>query len=317
MPCWAPLEGYKRRTGGITFRRSESIGQKMTVPCGQCTGCKITKSKEWAIRCVHEQQMHTENDFITLTYNNENLPQYGSLMKHHFQDFMKRLRRSIEPKKVRFFMCGEYGEQFARPHYHAIIFGHSFSDRIHFNTINGQKLYISETLDDLWRKGYCSVGNVTFESCAYVARYLMKKINGDRAEWHYQKPDPETGELHPITPEYCNMSTGHREAGHGIGGSWYDKYKADVFPDDFVLDPKKSKIKTPTYYRKRYEISNPQEALILKKRRTAQAKLNKDNTPERLKARAKCLEIKLRRLRRPLEIKTDDSQNIHHSRPAS
>lgn len=229
---------------------------------------------------------------------------------------MKRFRKSIEPKKIRYFMCGEYGEKFARPHYHAIIFGHSFDDQIHFNTINGQPLYISEKLDKLWQKGYASIGKVTFESAAYVARYIMKKINGDRAEWHYQRLHEITGELHPVLPEYCDMSLG-RKAGNGIGGAWYKKYRSDIFPDDFVLDPKKRKLKTPSYYRKRYEIDQPNEALILKKRRKKQAKNNKDNTSERLATREKVTKLNIRRLIRPMETENHDSQTIHNSRPES
>ncbi len=110
MTCYSPIAGYRSRTAGtaggygIVFKKEQSNGQKIEVACGQCIGCRLDKSKEWAIRCVHEAQMHEANCFITLTYNAENLPSDGSLVKEHFQKFMKRLRKTT-PQKIRYFHC--------------------------------------------------------------------------------------------------------------------------------------------------------------------------------------------------------------------
>ena len=73
--------------------------------------------------------MHEDNCFITLTYDDENIPWDGSLNKQHFQAFMKRLRWHNKEKKIRYFHVGEYGEQLSRPHYHALIFNHDFDDK--------------------------------------------------------------------------------------------------------------------------------------------------------------------------------------------
>ena len=223
------------------------------LPCGQCIGCRLERSRQWAIRCMHEAQLHDENSYITLTYNDKNLPKDGSLNLRHFQLFMKRLRKKTG-KKIRFYHCGEYGEKFKRPHYHACLFGYQFPDLRYFKTINGNKLYTSKYLDSVWTNkngetmGFSTIGNVTFESAAYVARYIMKKINGEKAEAHYV--NKETGEI--LKPEYTTMS---RRPG-GLGAEWLKKYKTDVYPGDFVVVRGK-KMKPPKYYDRQYELTYP------------------------------------------------------------
>ncbi len=176
MTCYSPIAGYQRRTPGktggfgITFKKSESNGQKIDIACGQCIGCRLDKSREWAIRCVHEAQMNEDNCFITLTYNEKNLPHDGSLDKTHFQKFMKKLRKTTD-NKIRYYHCGEYGENLQRPHYHACLFGHDFADKEFFQNSNGNDLYISKQLDKTWNKGFATIGNMTFETAAYTARY--------------------------------------------------------------------------------------------------------------------------------------------------
>jgi len=187
MACYSPLKGFENRDdGGIQFKRTKNAGPAMEVACGQCLGCRIDKSKEWAARIVHESQMHQDNCFITLTYNQENLPPDGSLNKEHFQKFMKRLRRANESTAIRYFHCGEYGEKLERPHYHACLFGINFdSDRVlHSANDRGDILHTSETLTKLWGKGFATIGELNYETAAYTARYIMKKITGLRAEEH-------------------------------------------------------------------------------------------------------------------------------------
>lgn len=129
----------------------------------------------WAVRIVHEAQMWPQNSFITLTYRPEDLPQGGSLNVEHYQLFMKKLRARNTGHKIRFFHCGEYGEKLSRPHYHAILFNYDFPDKKVFSEKNGNTIYTSELLEDIWGKGFCTIGDVTFQSAAYVARYVMKK----------------------------------------------------------------------------------------------------------------------------------------------
>lgn len=174
--------------------------------------------------------MHLDNCFVTLTYDDEHLPVDHSLNKAHFQKFMKRLRKRIGGQEVRYFHCGEYGERLGRPHYHACLFGYDFPDKQLHQEKNGTRLYTSAFLADLWPYGFSSVGDVTFESAAYVARYVTKKVTGDDAEDHYMYVDPVTGVLHFLQPEYATMSRKR-----AIGRDWYEKYKDEVFPSDEVI----------------------------------------------------------------------------------
>lgn len=239
--------------------------------------------------------MHEVSCFVTLTYSPEKLPVGGSLNKKHFQDFMKRLRKK-HGSKIRFFHCGEYGDQLDRPHYHAIIFGLDFADKKrHSKNERGEQLYKSETLEKLWGHGFCLIGAVTDQSTAYVARYIVKKVTGKNAATHYQKLDPATGEIFNLQPEYVTMSRRP-----GIGASWYAKYASSVFPSDHVVIRGKE-AGPPKYYRKILEVDDPKlsETLRFKRIRSA-AKRKADNTPERLLVKEECRKAKTRSLKRTL-----------------
>lgn len=260
----------------------------MQVPCGRCNGCRIQKTKEWAARCYHEASLYDDNCFITLTYSDDHLPTHGTLIKHHFRDFMKRLRKNVQPKKIRYYQCGEYGEKLGRPHYHALIFNHDFVDKELFQRHNETNLYISKTLTKIWGKGHASVGTVTLESAGYVARYAMKKLNGEKKLHHYMRLNETTGELHELEPEYANMSLKP-----GIGADWFKQYKDDVFPDDFLVINGK-KVGTPNYYMKLLERADPQAYEDIKAVRLKSLAAHKENnTPERLAVREICLNAKL------------------------
>lgn len=223
MPCFHPMPAVRLPDGSVTFTsRSKVDGNDFELPCGQCAGCRLERSRQWAIRCVHESQMHERNCFITLTYSDEFLPPHGGLIYRDFQLFMKRLRKRTGVP-VRFFMCGEYGELDQRPHFHAILFGCDFDDRKYFSkTGSGYKLYTSDLLSELWGMGHCPVGNVTFDSAAYVARYCMKKVTGDLADAHYAVDTPNG--IFQREPEFAHMSLKP-----GIGSTWLAKYRSDVF----------------------------------------------------------------------------------------
>ena len=193
---------------------------------------------------MHESEMHDENCFITLTFDQANLEKRSnplSLDVTEYQRFMKRLRKRFG-KNIRFFHCGEYGEKNKRPHYHAIIFGFDFKDKKLWTNRDGIKLYTSEALQELWPYGFSTIGEVTFQSAAYVARYIMKKWKGEGAEDHYTRWCPQTGEGTTVEPEYCTMSRMP-----GIGKTWLEKFKADVYPHDYVVI-NNHKVKPPRYY---------------------------------------------------------------------
>jgi len=183
------------------------------------------------MRCVHEASLYDENCFITLTYDNEHLPALGNLDRAAFPLFMKRLRKAISPRKVRFYHAGEYGDSFGRPHYHACLFGFDFPDKELYTERAGLPVWRSELLQKLWPFGRTEIGSVTFESAAYVARYILKKLLGKDAEHGYDLYDGETGEIvGKRVPEYTTMSRRP-----GIGRGWYEKFKDEVYPSDSVL----------------------------------------------------------------------------------
>lgn len=275
------------------------IDMPVTIACGQCIGCRLERSRQWAMRCVHESSLHEDNSFITLTYADDHVPIGGSLVKKHFQDFIKRLRWHLNKKhntKIRYYACGEYGSQYERPHYHSCIFGWDFPDKYLWSTRRGVKLYRSPTLETLWPVGFSTVGDVTFESAAYTARYIVKKITGELAAETYERIDTTTGEIHSITPEYTTMSL--RPA---IGKDWFETFTDDVYPSDFVIMRGK-KLKPPRYYNGLYELSHPTEMLSIKKARIRSAMDRRaDNTPDRLATRERCKKLQTQQLKRTYE----------------
>lgn len=317
MACYHPLKAWMTpyklnyETGKpyrkVSFKENEhdDFTIRVDLPCGQCVGCRLERSRQWAIRCMHEAQMHTQNCFITLTYNNESCPKDFSLNHKHFQDFMKRLRKRYGDKNVKFYMAGEYGENFDRPHFHACIFGLDFEDKKFFRrTQTGSFLYTSEILESLWPFGYSTIGDVTFESAAYVARYIMKKVNGEQSS-RYEYCDLETGELIKRKPEYNRMSL-RRPKGTppgtpgGIGASWFEKFGSDIYPHDYVVI-RNTKTKPPRYYDNLYSRKFPEEFEMVQFARELEGKSRaSDNTYERLAVKEQVAKAKLALLKRTI-----------------
>ena len=190
---------------------------------------------------MHEASLYPENSFLTLTYDQEHLPKDNSLHVDHFQLFMKRLRKMYAQKKIRYYHCGEYGEKLSRPHYHALLFNHDFEDKRLFTVREGNRLYTSDILSGLWPQGYSVIGAVTFESAAYVARYILKKVTGEKAEQHYGT----------LRPEYTTMSRRP-----GIASEWFEKYRTDVYSADRVIVRGVS-TRPPRYYDSLLNKSDP------------------------------------------------------------
>ena len=255
----------------------------MEVACGQCLGCRLDKSRMWAMRIVHEASVHEfdrGNCFVTLTYRDRaectaeqflrgyHVPDDWSLNKKHFQDFMKRLRKGSDAK-IRFFHCGEYGNtckhgidleavgcplcNVGRPHYHAALFNCSFGDLESYGSgPDGSLRYTSPSLERVWKYGFVDVGELNFDSAAYVARYIMKKVTGANADDHYMQIDFD-GCATWVQPEYITMSRRP-----GIGRAWFDRFKDDVFPSDEVPVPGSGVFKkVPRYYEEIFACSDP------------------------------------------------------------
>jgi hypothetical protein len=333
MACFHPVQALRPRTGSESTKlifnpNPRSEGDLIQVRCCQCVGCRTDHAREWAVRCVHEASCHEANSYLTLTYAPEKVPEGYTLVLEHFQDFMKRFRQRLvddlwrkkisehsgevtkdikrflrklaqkEAPKIKFFHAGEYGEEYGRPHYHALIFGYDFPDKKFYKVYKGNRLYQSEFLSSLWTLGYATIGALTFESAAYVARYCMKKITGVQADAHYTVVDEETGEIFKRKPEYTTMSRNK-----GIGKEWYDKYKhTDLYNSDNVVLPGRSPLKIPKYYDNNYKMEHPLEFedLQFKRAERAQSRAH-ENTPERLAVRKQCFVANMNRYKREIE----------------
>lgn len=327
MPCYHPVEAWRSKYENVkTGKRSLVFGasasadpdEHILVPCGQCIGCRLERSRQWATRCVHEASLYDENAFITLTYDPEFLPSDGGLVKHHFTDFMKRLRKHYAPRKIRYYMCGEYGELcrvcsqskdeckrsstdhvftpgLGRPHFHACLFNLDFADKELYTVRDDIRIYTSPVLEKIWGKGFVTIGEVTFESAAYVARYIAKKITGDQADSHYWKMNYETGELYEVRPEYNNMSLRP-----GIGADWWREFRTDTKKDFITV--RGAKQRPPKYYDKLMEDYDPQFLELVKEDRKFEAfEQFEDNSPARLKVKERIKLKKYSQLPRNLE----------------
>lgn len=248
---------------------------------------------------MHEASLHEENCFLTLTYDDAHLPPDGGLHKEHFQGFIARLRSAVRPKKFSYFHCGEYGENFGRPHYHALLFGLDFADKRFYNRKHGHVIWRSEKLDKLWGLGECKIGSVTYQSAGYIARYSLKKITGPEAPGWYQKINTTTGEIHDVASEYLTMSRNP-----AIGKRWIEKFMSDCFPCDFVVVDGK-KMRVPRYYEKQARKTRGLDAhkALLAKRfaRSITPQVVREQTPPRLQARETVKKAALSELKKELQ----------------
>lgn len=258
--CYRPLRIMRDSENNIIFTNDGTP----SLPCGQCIGCRLNHAEGWAIRMVHEAQLHEENSFLTLTYNDENLPSNGNLSYRAVTNFIKRLRRSLDKtpyhKKLKYYLVGEYGENFSRPHYHIILFGFDFSYKLRYKgeensktlayTKNGKSYYSSTFLSSLWSYGAAHIGDVNYNTCMYVAKYVTKKVNGRNKDSHYARILPD-GEIFQLEQEKSQMSRKN-----AIGKEWLQKYWSDVYPDDSVVYEQR-RFKTPKYYDKWLEKNDP------------------------------------------------------------
>lgn len=341
MPCYYPLKAHQTTRGEkATIYAAENaylfknlLGRHFEVPCGKCSGCRRTQALNFATRCMHEASQHRYNSYITLTYDDKNLPTDLSLRHEHFVTFMKALRNRLSresrnllsdenpevsihcsyaasPHRLipqiqtlgaippHFYMAGEYGSLYGRPHYHAILFGIAFPDRTyHGRTKAGHKLYKSDTLARLWPRGYSSIGDVTFASAAYIARYVTKKRTGDGNRENYEIIDPETGEIYFRKKEYNQMSRNP-----GLGKEWFNQFNSDYIHQDKIRLIDGREVKPPRYYDKQLKRLDRDIYEHTKHARELEALAHAhDNTPERLAVREQVATAQARLQTRNLE----------------
>lgn len=251
MTCTRPVTAYQPEGGGRLLFTNRPDLREVKIPCGKCISCRLEYSRQWAVRMMHEMQLHDQNCSITLTYDADNVPKDAGLKKRDYQLYMKRLRKRTG-KRIRFFHCGEYGEKNLRPHYHAILFGYMYPDLVQDGqSPTGYPLYSSRLLESDWGMGRCRVGEANFETAAYCARYITKKITGNGAEViganglrHYERYDSESGEIVTVQKEYCTMSNRP-----GIGHDWLRSYERDCFPSG-TISVNGLQVAVPKYYKR-------------------------------------------------------------------
>lgn len=287
VACYKPVKAFQPLAGGAVRFTEGKDTRTVTLRCGQCIGCRVDRQKMWAIRCWAESKCHQANAFVTLTYSPEHYPMHGSLNYTHFQLFMKRLRKAVEKRgggPFRFFMCGEYGDELARPHYHALLFGLDFPDKRKCNSVRSKRdVFQSEELDRVWGKGFATIGEVTYASARYVAAYTLKRhsvLGPD--DMHYRRVDTVTGELVELQPEFARMSLKP-----GIGLAWLERYWRDLYETAqkaVIVNGKRETI--PRYFDVKMRERMPAFMESFDWEREKEALKNwENNTPERLAVR--------------------------------
>lgn len=278
MACYSPLRaavlGYNPDGKKIIkvlkdsdFTTYNNAVEYISLPCGHCIGCRLKYSRVWADRCIAEASYHDSNIFLTLTYNDDHLPDpfplesglpspIHPLVKRDVQLFVKRLRKHFSDQRIRFFLCGEYGEKSMRPHYHLILFGLSLDDlELLYTSQDSFTYYTSKTIDKLWYResdpgvsaGFHIITTVNWNTCAYVARYIMKKQYGYNSSVYEDYNYPKEFTLMSRKP--------------GIGRQFFDDHKLDIYGEsDGVYIPTSDgahKIRSNRYYDRLYDLEYP------------------------------------------------------------
>ncbi|UPW41118.1 replication initiator protein [Sigmofec virus UA08Rod_5492] len=294
--------------------------EQINIPCNQCIGCRLQYSREWAIRIQKESTLYNANWFLTLTYDNENVPWIDTvntetgeiilgnpLVPKHLTKFMKNLRdhweRHYNHKGIRFYACGEYGELNERPHYHICLMNFPIPVEelvLESHNMEGDEIFSCEKIEKIWGKGMIRLGALTWQSAAYVARYMIKKQKGPETKAYYHSK----GQI----PEFTRMSRMP-----GIAREWYEEHKEEIYKNDELFIPKRGgaiKLKPAKYFDRLYDIEQPERMETIKTMRKESAlrsqKMKLSRTTQRLDEillnAEKMHKERSRKLIRPLEV---------------
>lgn len=294
------MQGLELNSNNITYQLQKMNAKYLsqnrliqTIPCGKCWTCQLNYSAEWATRNMLETLDHEECYFITLTYDDEHLfipetmtyrEEYpdgtynireiendgtwisGSLYPEHVTKFLKDLRRwqdyHLGIKGIRFFYCGEYGEQTQRPHYHMLLYGAHLDPKENYSyhiDKNFKEHWKNKLLDEIWEYGMHDIALVEWSSAAYVSRYCTKKLNmeSNSAKWY-----AENGKMQ----EMIRMSRMP-----GIGMKYYQSHKLDIYENDsMVMKTVKGNtgnFKPPKSFDKLFKEEYPNEFKKIEKKR--------------------------------------------------
>lgn len=228
------------------YKFTTKDGVVYELPCGQCMQCRIDYGKNWGVRISSEAKLHDKKCFLTLTYDDEHLPENGTLVKEDVQKFLKRIRKAVEPDKLRYFCSGEYGDRFKRPHYHLVVFGTDWSDdRLFDNAIYDKQKKGFQARCRQWNNGDVFISEVNDGTARYVAKYVIKKIKGKQAPEHYDSLG--------IIPEFALMSRRP-----GIGADFCDKYSDELLLHGYIRNRGK-KQPLPRYFKNRLNVEKNQQ----------------------------------------------------------
>lgn len=265
MPCFHPIPARELAPGNIRLRVHPTAATHW-LPCGTCLGCRDAETATWALRLKHEARSHSHNTFLTLTYDDDNLPE--GLQITDMQRFWKRLRKAV-PEKFKHFYCGEYGDRTKRPHYHAAVMG--------LNPIGDEKKWDNEShtsakLNEIWGNGIVTTAELTPARMAYVAGYVLKKAGYKRQHFLIQGEDGI-----PI-----EVQAPFRRMSQGIGRQWLGKYQEDLKHGYVQTDERKQRI--PRYYRDILDKQNPHLAAYIKQNLDDERQMRPPPDRERNKA---------------------------------
>lgn len=270
MTCTSPITAYHTEWG-VVFQenqRTGSNGKEIKLPCGQCQGCRLRRRGDWELRITHEAKCWEANCFVTLTYDDARIPPGWTLRYADVQAFLKRLR--WHRGKTRHYTCGEYGPTTQRPHYHTCLFGQDFRNRTpQGKSESGQTYYTDPELTKLWPHGFATVQDLTPETAAYAAGYIMKKLLGEEGKNY---------EYAGIEPEF-----GHMSLKPAIGSMWAEKHLMDFYRHDYAIQRGKQR-PNPKFYDQILKKENPE--LLKQHKNTREERQDwRENTAERLRAK--------------------------------
>lgn len=313
MPCFHPVSAMEKTDGTYAFGKhpgAQASGTVTPFRCRHCVGCRADYRSEWSIRMMHELKYHQSAIFGTFTYDEEHVPKNHELRPDDFRLCMRRLRKIMG--SLRYVQVGEYGGEYGRPHHHAIIYGLELPDlELIKRNERGDDLYRSATLDKIWGHGQCIIGDVSLQSCGYVAGYMHKDMKSEyKFDGQYRHYNTATQTFTKKRRPYITRSNRP-----GIGYQFYKDYWQDMFPCDFtVVDGKKYPV--PDYYFNTL-LKEDQPDIYEQVKAAREENNNKpdkiwNNSDERLAVRKKCFTSRLQNSKRGTKHEPQQSVSISH-----
>lgn len=292
MTCTEPKQAYypldNSKSSKLLFNASDpNAGEQVTIPCRGCMHCKVKRAQGRAFLLYAEAYYHRDMCCVTLTYDSDNLPEYGNLTRGQDGDvakFIKALKDKYSYKykengkwykkytiDIKYFNAAEYGEKKGRPHHHVIIFGYDFPDKVKSFKKGRQQYYSSKLLDSLWKKGKADIGSVHEGTCKYVSQYVLKKEFGKKGK----KKSVDDGYFDIDTGEFALRESEHHSMSKGIGRKFYEENKGIIYPADFVtMSGSDFKFSVPEIYDKWLAVDDPEMLLKIKEVRKRKAEAN-------------------------------------------